>query len=89
MSVSRRDGLAAFDTFEFFTMLCEAFHKSLTHSNITSDFRKACIWSTYPGTVLSKPLPKRSDQLTVMLSVDELDKMFDEKVAQKASGMDL
>lgn len=67
------------DTFSFCDMLKFAYEKSFTPQNIKSGFRKAGLYPLDSSQLLSVPRPVNADNLTEMLTVDELERLFEAK----------
>ncbi len=68
-----------FDLFDLCAILPEAYHMSFTVKNVKESFCRAGIWPLNPQRLLCEELPADAQVDSRLLSVDELQKLFEER----------
>ena len=74
---------AVFDVFDLLYMIKDAYEKAFTRVNIVSGFKKAGIWPVSGDVILSVPRPRSAETPSAIMSVEELQLLFEAKRAAK------
>lgn len=69
----------SFDAFDFSNMLRFAYAEAFTRDNIIAAFRRAGVWPVDQSRLLSVPRPAAEGNLKDILSVSELEDLFEKK----------
>lgn len=89
ITTGQRSDCRPFDLFDFVNMMTGAYNASFIATNIKNGFSRAGIWPPNSNCLLATALPHRKDNLTRILTKDELIKTLEEKKLAVAAGLDL
>ena len=77
---------AVFDVVDLLYMINDAYEKAFTRANIVSGFKKEGIWPVSGDAILSVPRPRSAETPSEIMSVEELQLLFEAKRDAKEAG---